>query len=96
MIYGLGERLQEQRLLKNLPQKEVAKSIGVSASIISNYESGERTPSVEILVALARLYHCSTDYLLGFEKVEKDRYLDTSMLTDEQQKLLQHFLLSIK
>ena len=61
MIYGLGERLQEQRLLKNLSQKEVSKSIGVSASIISNYESGERTPSVEILVALARLYHCSTD-----------------------------------
>ena len=96
MIYGLGERLQEQRLLKNLSQKEIAKSIGVSASIISNYESGERTPSLEILVALARLYHCSTDYLLGFDKIEKDRYLDTSMLTCEQQKLLQHFLLSIK
>lgn len=96
MIYGLGERLQEQRILKNLPQKEVAKSIGVSASVISNYESGERTPSVEILIALARLYHCSTDYLLGFEKAEKERYLDTSMLTCEQQTLLQHFLMSIK
>ena len=96
MIYGLGERLQQQRLLKNLSQKEVSKSIGVSASIISNYESGERTPSVEILVALARLYHCSTDYLLGFEKIEKDKYLDVSMLNNEQQKLLQHFLSSIK
>lgn len=96
MIYGLGERLQEQRLLKNLSQKEVSKSIGVSASIISNYESGERTPSIEILVALARLYHCSTDYLLGFEKIEKDKFLDVSMLSNEQQKLLQHFILSLK
>ena len=39
MIYGLGKRLQEQRMLKNLSQKEVAASVGVSASIISNYES---------------------------------------------------------
>ncbi|MDE6714674.1 MAG: helix-turn-helix domain-containing protein [Lachnospiraceae bacterium] len=34
---------------------------------LTNYESGERTPSVEALMSLARLYHCSTDYLLGFE-----------------------------
>lgn len=95
MIYGLGKRLQEQRLLKNLSQKEVAASVGVSASIISNYESSERTPSVEILMALARLYHCSTDYLLGFDQDEKGMFLDVSMLSDEQKKLLQHFLLSL-
>lgn len=93
MVYGLGKRLQEQRLL--LSQKEVAASVGVSASIISNYESSERTPSVEILMALARLYHCSTDYLLGFDRDEKDMFLDVSMLSDEQKKLLQHFLLSL-
>ena len=95
MVYCLGQRLQEQRRLKNLSQKEVAKSIGVSASIVSNYESGERTPSVVILIALARLYHCSTDYLLGFDKIDKDQLLDVSMLNDEQRKLLQHFLSSI-
>lgn len=82
--------------MKNLSQKEVAASVGVSASIISNYESSECTPSVEILMALARLYHCSTDYLLGFDKEEKDRTLDVSMLSQEQKKLLQHFLLSIR
>lgn len=96
MVYGLGQRLQEQRLLKNLSQKEVAKSIGISASIISNYESGERTPSVEVLIALARLYHCSTDYLLGFDRIDKDRLLDVSMLSDAQRTLLQHFLSSIR
>lgn len=96
MVYCLGQRLQEQRRLKNLSQKQVAKSIGISASIVSNYESGERTPSVESLIALARLYHCSTDYLLGFDKIDKDRLLDVSMLNEEQRKLLQHFLSSIQ
>lgn len=96
MIHGLGERLQEQRQLKNLTQKEVAKTINVSAPIVSNYEKGERTPSLEVLMALARLYQCSTDYLIGFEKIEKDQYLDISMLNEEQQKLLQHFLYSLQ
>ena len=96
MIYGLGERLHEQRLLKKLSQKEVADAINVSASIVSNYENNERTPSLEILMSLARLYHCSTDYLLGFEKMEKDKVLDVSMLTNEQRRLLQHFLYGLK
>ena len=96
MIYGLAERLQELRLSKRLSQKEVAHLVGLSAAVISNYESGERTPSVEILVALARLYHCSTDYLLGFDKNDMDRNINVSMLNDEQKDLLERFLLSLK
>ena len=68
MVNGLGERLQKSRTVLKLSQKEVANSLNVSPAVISNYEKGERTPSVEMLMALARLYHCSTDYLLGFEK----------------------------
>ncbi len=96
MIKGLGQRLQEQRILKNLSQKQVALSVGVSASVISNYESGERTPSVEILLLLAQLYHCSTDYLLGIDKSGKDKLLDASMLNYKQFKILESFLLSLE
>ena len=96
MIHGLGERLKSQRELKKLSQKQVAEIINVSASIVSNYENGERTPSLEILVALARTLNCSTDYLLGFEKLENDKVLDVSMLSDEQRLLLQHFLYGLK
>ncbi len=94
MVNGLGERLQKQRLLLNISQKEAAATIGASASIISNYESGERTPSLENLIALARLYHCTTDYLLGFSQDAIS--LDTSMLNDSQLKILQHFLNSLR
>ena len=45
----------------------MAKKLDVSPSIISSYETGERTPSVENLLSLSYLYHCSTDYLLGRE-----------------------------
>lgn len=95
MINGLGKRLQQQRLLKHLSQKQVASSIGVSVSVISNYESGERTPSLENLISLAHFYHCSTDYLLGIDKSNNVK-LDASMLNDKQHQLLQSFLLSLQ
>ena len=92
MVNKLNIRLQEQRKLSKLSQKEVAKAIGVSPFIISNYESGERTPSVECLMALAGLYRCSTDYLLGLDKTNCSSYIDTSNLSASQHKLLQDFI----
>ena len=91
MIHGLADRLQKQRIEMKLSQKEAAAAIGISPSVISNYENGERVPSLENLMALARLYRCSSDYLLGLEKNENVK-IDTSMLSDEQKKLLQNFL----
>ena len=91
MVNGLGERLQEQRMKLKLSQKEAANAIGVSPSIISNYESSERTPSVENLMALAGLYRCSVDYLLGITNSSRTS-IDVSMLTEQQLLLLQNFL----
>ncbi len=96
MINGLGEKLQEQRRLLKLSQKEVAEAINVSPSVVSNYESGERTPSVENLMALAGLYRCTTDYLLGLDKSNCSSFIDTTHLSDTQNKLLQRFLDSIQ
>lgn len=94
MVQGLGERLQQKRSSLKISQKEAAEAIGVSYSIISNYEKNERTPSVENLMALANLYHCSSDYLLGLEK-SSSTLIDVSMLNEEQRSRLQYFLSSI-
>lgn len=93
MIKGLGERLQQQRILLKLSQKEVAVRIGTSPSVVSNYEVNKRVPSVEVLISLADLYHCSVDYLLGREKTIP---LDVSMLNDKQRTYLQEFLDELK
>lgn len=94
MVNGLGERLEQTRVKLGFSQKEVAAAIGASASVISNYESGERTPSVENLMSLANLYKCSTDYLLGLEKTSP-AHIDISILNERQCRLLQNFLYEI-
>ena len=65
MIYGLPERLRKMREGFSLSQRDVANLLNLSPSLISGYETGERTPSVEVLLQLSNLFKCSTDYLLG-------------------------------
>ena len=84
MIKGLPERLREQRLKLDISQKVAADRLGVSQSVIAGYESGYRTPSTEVLLSLAYLYRCSTDYLLGKAKNTPYVMLDVHGLKDEQ------------
>lgn len=61
----LAERMKELRLEKKMKQTEVAEAVGLSISAYCSYEYGKRDPQTATLVKLARLYHVSTDYLLG-------------------------------
>ena len=88
MIQGLAERLKELRIKSNYSQREVAQKLYVSPSIISGYETGERTPSVENLLALSCIYRCSTDYLLGKETTVPSDILDVEGLNERQVRVL--------
>lgn len=88
MIKDLPKKLQSLRLQYNFSQKQVAEMLHVSPSIISGYETGERTPSTENLLALSYLYHCSTDYLLGKQADHTPHEIDVSGLNDQQVKAI--------
>ena len=66
-------RLRDLREDNDLSQKELAKKIGMSQTGYSKYETGENDIPTGILIALARFYDVSIDYLLG-ETNEKRRY----------------------
>ena len=55
MIQGLPERLTKLRTQHGLSQKTVADRLQLSPSIVSGYETGERTPSTEVLLRLTAL-----------------------------------------
>lgn len=88
MINGLPERLKELRIKNGYSQRMVAKQLEVSPSIISGYETGERTPSVEVLLALSYLYRCSTDYLLGRDTALPENTVCIDGLTSRQTQAL--------
>lgn len=96
MIKGLPEKLQELRAKYSYSQKQVADLIKVSPSVVSGYETGERTPSTDVLLQLANIYKCSTDYLLGKDSTQPPVILDTSGLTDAQIQAIQNLIISIR
>lgn len=96
MIKDLPQRLKALRVQYGFSQKQVAEKIGVSPSIVSGYETGERTPSTEVLLSLSYLYNVSTDYLLGKQSVAPNALLDVSKLTDKQKAALASLIESIK
>ncbi len=59
------ERLKDLRESKNLTQKEVAESMGISERSYSYYEQGKRAITVELLVEFAKFYEVSLYYLTG-------------------------------
>lgn len=92
MIIGLPDKLRELRTKLGLSQRSVAQHLGVSPSIISSYETGERTPSTENLLALSYLYHCSTDYLLSRDSATHKNLLDVDGLSHRQIQLLSELI----
>ena len=88
MIKGLPEKLKSLRKQYGLSQREAASRLGISTSVISAYENGERTPSTENLLALSCLYKCSTDYLLGKESEPPKIILNTDKLSQKQLQIL--------
>lgn len=96
MINCLPERLRELRGKSGYSQRSVAKSLNVSPSIISGYETGERTPSAENLLALSYLYHCTTDFLLGRETASKEETVSLEHLTPKQMQLIRELVDSMR
>lgn len=60
----LGTRIAALRRQANMSQSELAQRLQVSPSAIGMYEQGRREPSVDTLIALARCFRVSLDYLM--------------------------------
>ena len=61
---GIGERLRTERTRAGISQRELARRLGLSASLISQLESGLSKPSVGTLYAIVTELDLSLDKLL--------------------------------
>lgn len=77
---NFGEKLKQLRNGQKLTQQQLAERIGVAKSVVSYYESGDRYPSYDVLVKIARIFHVTTDYLLD---IERNRVIDVSELSED-------------
>lgn len=67
-----GEALKLLRRYQGLNQSTLAKELGVSRSYISELESGNRTPSLDLLNRYADVFNIPTSSLVFFAEALQD------------------------
>lgn len=58
-------RLRDLREDNDLTQKDVAQYLHIKQNTYSQYETGHRQLSIDMLIKLSEYYNVSTDYILG-------------------------------
>lgn len=61
----IGTRIKFLRMEEGLTQRELAAKMNIGNSTLSQYEQGDRTPSVDMQRNFARHFGVSVDFLLG-------------------------------
>jgi transcriptional regulator with XRE-family HTH domain len=64
-LTGVGSRLRELRRRREITLTDLAAQTGISVSTLSRLESGDRRPTLELLLPLARAYGVTLDELVG-------------------------------
>ena len=65
------QRLRDLREDSDRTQQDVADYLHMKREVYRRYEVGEREIPVWAVIRLARLYHTSTDYILGRTPISK-------------------------
>ena len=69
----LGSRILKIRQLKGLTQKEFAEPLGLTQSIVGQYETGITSPKLETLIKITSSYGIKLDWLVnGTGPMEKE------------------------
>jgi transcriptional regulator with XRE-family HTH domain len=96
----MAKRLKKSREAKKLTISALADSIGVSRSLLSKIEKGERNLSIEALVSCSKIFGVSTDYLLGLETYDsyicEEAYFSTYSLEETKEKIVDQYVIEKK
>jgi len=63
----IGERLKKARIAAGLTQETLAVYLGISASAISQFENGKKSPRLNMFLKIVNILHVSPEYILGYD-----------------------------
>lgn len=92
-MFDLGLLIKNLRKQAGLTQQQLAQKLDVTVTTIGRWELNYKTPSVERLVELSRIFHVPLNYLVG---IEKEKSIVIEHLTQRQQNLLNTLVLEFQ
>ena len=79
----IGERIRYYRTKAGMSQSDLAEALFISSNqYISRLESGKAFPSLELIIAMAELFHISTDDLLTNGTLQDEKFMDSEEFSD--------------
>lgn len=91
----MGHIIKELRREMDCTQNKLADVLGVTQDSISLWENDKRIPDTQYIVAMAKFFDVTTDYLLGltdeYKSVRFGTAANTSSLTPEENALLKKY-----
>ncbi len=87
----IGQRIIDMRKKQDMNQEELADALFVTRQAVSKWEMGKGLPSLELLVALTKLFDISIDYLLDSSDVDINDY-QTMFMTYPRESVIYKFL----
>lgn len=87
-------RIRELRVDCGLQQKQIAQDLHLSKQAYSNYELGQREPSIDMLLKLADYFGVTVDYLIGRDDKAQSEPLNkkSPALSEEDEAMLNTYL----
>lgn len=67
----LGDFIHELRKAKRVTLKQAGDAIGISYVYLSEIESGNKIPSIEVIESIADYFNVSAEELLGYLRQQK-------------------------
>lgn len=80
---SLGQKIKSLRKEKNWSQDELAYHANIDGRQVSRYENDRVTPSVEVVVKLAKAFDVSVDHLLFDDAPKRPLHKSTNKLTEK-------------
>lgn len=93
-MLDIGSKITQLRKAKNWSQEDLAKKINSSRVMVGNYERNINTPSIDVILKMAKTFEVTVDFLIGegeFSSYDKEiikRIEDIDQLDEDTKKHL--------
>lgn len=65
--------IEAERVRQGLTKQNLASALGITSKTYVSYVKGTTPIPSDVLLAMAKMFHCTTDYLLGTSDVRTSK-----------------------
>lgn len=89
VITMINDRIKTLRTDAGLSQSELAKKLSITRASVNAWEMGLSAPSAQYIIELAKLFHCTADYIL---ELDNKKVIDISKYNKNEAKLIRDLI----